>query len=855
MKTIRRRSGMPYLLSALVVLLYAAVFGLGSLLGYAGALLLVYLIYAPIARLFPDRYVVVEEFPKAKDRATNALIQECAGHMRNLRAAGDTVYDPWLLEKVDIIAVGYRGLLRALSEDSKLLEPMDPYLRYLLPNTVMLLNVRVKLQDRHLDADKVQTRRRIDESLIAIEQSIEKELTLLNQQQPLQVAEDVQQLKHMLGQSGILETDAAAPIEEEILAAIPERSPAELIVEQLGAQRQDLLQVLKDRLAAVQADMSPEEIELPSVYAASAAVSAPALVVPAMPEVTADSWQPLEEPSADESEVALQDILSWTPQLSLEEEPAAVPQTFSYAEEGEDIQAARAQLIALLDEAVQKLEREAEQERLQSQHDVIAVSESLALDRLIAEAQSAFLTDGTQAETQKWNEQPAEAVSPWETMAEPERPSEPPVEGSVWEPLIEPEGSSETPLEASQEEQPVGEIITGWWTLPELPAREADKGSEARAEEADLPAPMAEMEAEGQEAAEEIISAPEALDEFIAQPAVPEAVAPQDVEKESFIFSYSSSPVEEVEQVQTESESVVEEEEISATPQSAADIWDAGEAFVSDDVDDISEPEEILEEAEMPAAVQTRPDSQDTGETLVSDDATDEEEREAKPTSDLPQAGNWFSMEGFEEEDDLPVYSVAKPWHWTPPPPRPKVAPSPVLDVEEEALPIFEEIGTDVPSVMDSSEHSSLPQWYESPVMREEKPVELLADAMRSALLAAKENLQEGQTDRLSAQRYLEEIGKQFSVALETPSQDFLSETPEEEPAQDIMAQRGRMTSLQIDELVLGDILHGQGMKDFGWQEANPEGTARMRRPRMEINKSVLMALLGHDGTESAYLQ
>lgn len=248
MKTLRFRSGMPFALSGVVVLLYAAIFGVSSVYGYLGALLMAFLVYEPMTHVFPDRYVVVEDIPRAKNAEVNRFIEDCVTYMRQIRSAGDKIYDPWLLEKVDLITIGYRSILTTISQKAELLPTFRPYLRYLMPTTVALLGTRVKLQGNdEITEQSLVTRRRIDETLLAIEQSLEAQMLSLERMETLEVETDLEVIQDVLGQTGILTDNDFRAIDAS--TTIQTLRPEELLMADKGRQlRDELITLLQLRM-------------------------------------------------------------------------------------------------------------------------------------------------------------------------------------------------------------------------------------------------------------------------------------------------------------------------------------------------------------------------------------------------------------------------------------------------------------------------------------------------------------------------------------------------------------------------------------------------------------------------------
>ena len=134
------RNGLPFICAGGAVLVYAAVFGMGSILGYlVGAALGVAAFFAG-KKLFPDKEILVETRPQSGNAEVDAMIEEARVELERISAANDAIPDPELSRQIDDIETTCRQILSRLEEQPQRLGSLRTFLRYYLPTTLKQLD-------------------------------------------------------------------------------------------------------------------------------------------------------------------------------------------------------------------------------------------------------------------------------------------------------------------------------------------------------------------------------------------------------------------------------------------------------------------------------------------------------------------------------------------------------------------------------------------------------------------------------------------------------------------------------------------------------------------------------------------
>ena len=208
----RIRSGKRPFYAALAVLVYAVIFGLGSLPTYIGAGFVFFIAYRVFKKKYKDHTVVTERAPKSGDSACDALIVEGREALKKIREANDRIPDPELSRRIDSIEESCRQIFARLEEQPKLQQNLRSFLRYYLPTTLKLLEARAQL-DRGAQSQAARdVRRRTSEALAMVDEAFKKQLSALDEYRFLDLETEMDVLNSMLEQDGFaVPGSAAAP--------------------------------------------------------------------------------------------------------------------------------------------------------------------------------------------------------------------------------------------------------------------------------------------------------------------------------------------------------------------------------------------------------------------------------------------------------------------------------------------------------------------------------------------------------------------------------------------------------------------------------------------------------------------
>jgi hypothetical protein len=188
-------------------LLYAAVVGLGSWSSYAGIVILAFLLYAPLKRYFPDRFLVIETPPHTGNVSCDQLIIESRETLKDIYLLRVSIQRDSLTEKIDLIEQMARKILDILAQQPSMQGQLRTFLRYYLPTTLRLLRVRAEIlhKSRKPNQTAQQTLQRIDGALRMIEDACERQLDALDQFQYLSIETEMDVLDDMLRRDGLMD--------------------------------------------------------------------------------------------------------------------------------------------------------------------------------------------------------------------------------------------------------------------------------------------------------------------------------------------------------------------------------------------------------------------------------------------------------------------------------------------------------------------------------------------------------------------------------------------------------------------------------------------------------------------------
>jgi len=206
MKTKRIMSGAPLIMLGVLMMAYALLVGLHTLLSYVGAALLCFLLLAPLRRYFPDRFMVVEVPPNTGNIACDQLIVEAREVIRKIHDARARIPADGIDKKVELIEALARQMLAALAKQPELQSQLRIFLRYYLPTTLKLVDARIQIAQSSGGGEAAErTAGRIEEALEAIRKAFEKQIDAVDHFRYLNVETEIDVLRDLLHKDGLLD--------------------------------------------------------------------------------------------------------------------------------------------------------------------------------------------------------------------------------------------------------------------------------------------------------------------------------------------------------------------------------------------------------------------------------------------------------------------------------------------------------------------------------------------------------------------------------------------------------------------------------------------------------------------------
>lgn len=199
------RSGAPFVIGALGVLVFALLFGLGGLGSYIFAALVFFFCYKAAKKRFPDREITLERAPHSGDSACDAVILEGRESLKQIRALNDQIADPLLSQRIDSIEQSCRTILRRLEEQPAMLSSLRTFLRYYLPTTLKLLDARAKLETGVSSETAARMRKRVSDALAVIDDAFKKQLAALDEFRFLNLESEMDVLTDLLKSDGLID--------------------------------------------------------------------------------------------------------------------------------------------------------------------------------------------------------------------------------------------------------------------------------------------------------------------------------------------------------------------------------------------------------------------------------------------------------------------------------------------------------------------------------------------------------------------------------------------------------------------------------------------------------------------------
>lgn len=222
------RSGMPFVIAGGAVFVYALIFGIGSIPSYVVAAVLGVAGFVAGRAMFPDQVIEIEAAPKSGNAEVDALITEARGQIEDIRAANEAIADPKLSAQIEDIEKTGREILLRLEEQPDMLGSLRTFLRYYLPTTKKLLDVRAGLEGDVTSGRNLQIAGRINEAVSQVQDALHKQLEALNNYRFINLESEMDVLTDMLKGDGLMaqpetETVPAESKEDDPFASLFER--------------------------------------------------------------------------------------------------------------------------------------------------------------------------------------------------------------------------------------------------------------------------------------------------------------------------------------------------------------------------------------------------------------------------------------------------------------------------------------------------------------------------------------------------------------------------------------------------------------------------------------------------------
>lgn len=194
---------MPFVCAGAAVLLFALIFGMGSVPAYIVGAVLGAAGFMAGRLVFPDRTVEVEAAPKSGDAQVDALITEARAQLDRIAAANAGIADAGLTARIDDIEQTGRKILLRLEEQPGMLSQLRTFLRYYLPTTLKLLDARARLDDAGTPKGR-EVRRRIGSALSEVDRAFKNQVEALEEYRFVDLESEMDVLSEMLRADGLI---------------------------------------------------------------------------------------------------------------------------------------------------------------------------------------------------------------------------------------------------------------------------------------------------------------------------------------------------------------------------------------------------------------------------------------------------------------------------------------------------------------------------------------------------------------------------------------------------------------------------------------------------------------------------
>ncbi len=212
------RSGMPFVCAGAAVLVFALIFGMGTVPAYLVGAVLGVAGFIAGKRVFPDRTVEVEAAPRSGNAEVDALITEARAQLDRIAAANDGISDVNLSRRITDIEETGRKILGRLEEQPNMLSQLRTFLRYYLPTTEKILQARAKLESEVASGQGGTIASRIDSAAATVQEAFHKQLSALDEFRFINLESEMDALRQMMASDGLTEdglSEAADAAQEE----------------------------------------------------------------------------------------------------------------------------------------------------------------------------------------------------------------------------------------------------------------------------------------------------------------------------------------------------------------------------------------------------------------------------------------------------------------------------------------------------------------------------------------------------------------------------------------------------------------------------------------------------------------
>ena len=204
-KTIR--TGAPYVMAGLTVLVIAVVLGLGSVFSYVLAAAAGILGFVAGKKAFPDRVIEVERAPQSGSAEVDALICEARSQLDQIAGANAVIADKALSAQIDDIENTCRKILMRLEEQPDMLSSLRTFLRYYLPATLGLLEERAKLEHEVNAGENAGIAQKISTATAQVQAAFHKQLQALDEFRFINLESEMDVLADMLQSDGLMQQE------------------------------------------------------------------------------------------------------------------------------------------------------------------------------------------------------------------------------------------------------------------------------------------------------------------------------------------------------------------------------------------------------------------------------------------------------------------------------------------------------------------------------------------------------------------------------------------------------------------------------------------------------------------------